>query len=143
MTDIEKFQRMKKALEFRAQGLSYDGIADECGFANAKAAKDAVWKCMEETLRDTADQTRKMEGRRLDSLMMPFWKKATADADKAAALVCLRIMERRAKLFGLDAPQKMEHAGADGGPIQFADMTEDQKRERAQSILDRLGLGRN
>lgn len=33
----------------------------------------------------------------------------------------LKCIERRCKLLGLDAPEKREHAGKDGGPIQIED----------------------
>ncbi|WP_426576692.1 terminase small subunit [Xenorhabdus stockiae] len=42
-------------------------------------------------------------------------------------------------LMGWDAPKKTEITGKDGGPIQYADLTEDELKER----LRELGHGRN
>ena len=42
---------------------------------------------------------------------------------------CLNIMERRAKLLGLDAPAKQELTGKDGGPLRIVtaeDLTDDE-----------------
>jgi hypothetical protein len=45
---------------------------------------------------------------------------ADADEDARAAEVMAKLEERRAKLIGLDAPEKRELTGAEGGPIAVA-----------------------
>jgi hypothetical protein len=52
----------------------------------------------------------------------------------------LRIMERRAKLWGLDTPVRNEHTGKDGGPIAFkgALATYELGADEAGTIFDEL-----
>jgi len=52
---------------------------------------------------------RQTEGARLDRMQRAVWPAAISGDIKAGAQV-LRIMERRARLFGLDAPTKVEVA---------------------------------
>ena len=48
--------------------------------------------------------------------------------DEATVTAMLRVMERRAKLLGLDAPQEL--VGAGGGPIQVSNV------DAGQALLD-------
>ena len=57
-----------------------------------------------------------IEEERLDALLLQWW--GAAQHDLHAFDRVLRLLERRAKLLGLDAAQKLEHSGKDGGPIQ-------------------------
>ena len=43
---------------------------------------------------------------------------AVRNGDTQAVTALLRILERRARMLGLDAPQRLEHTGKDGGPIE-------------------------
>lgn len=48
-----------------------------------------------------------IECRRLDALIEALWSKAV-DGDEGAVATMLRVMERRARMLGLDAPTKHE-----------------------------------
>ena len=50
----------------------------------------------------------------------------------------LKAEDQIAKLMGLYAPAKTEVTGANGGPIQTEEKALDARRERVNSILDRL-----
>lgn len=60
----------------------------------------------------------------LDQLERSWLPRALDHTDtehaRGAALIVHRCMERRAKLLGLDSPQRIEHLGPDGGPIQVS-----------------------
>ena len=63
-----------------------------------------------------AEKLRDLELQRCDKMTLALWPKLRAGDEKAArALVA--VMDRRAKLLGLDVPQKHELTGADGGPL--------------------------
>ncbi|MFF2402691.1 hypothetical protein [Streptomyces goshikiensis] len=77
-------------------------------------------------LNDDVDEMRALEADRLDRLFFVAYKKAVRDQDLAAIDRTLRIMERRARLLGLDMPTKTELAGPEGGPVYVASTTADE-----------------
>jgi hypothetical protein len=62
-------------------------------------------KCREEAV-----HVRDLELQRLDALYLVAYAEVE-DGNIPAIDRCLRIMERRAKLLGLDAAEKVEHSG--------------------------------
>ncbi|WP_328403905.1 hypothetical protein OHS70_33995 [Streptomyces sp. NBC_00390] len=72
------------------------------------------------------DELRQLEADRLDRLFFVAYKKAVRDQDLTAIDRTLRIMERRARLLGLDMPAKTEVSGPDGGPVQVENSTADE-----------------
>jgi len=80
---------------------AYYDVQDELGRLDAVSTQKA------ERLRD-------LEARRLDGLTVALTP-AIRTGDPRAIGVAVRVMERRAKLFGLDAPQQI--GGPAGAPI--------------------------
>jgi hypothetical protein len=58
-------------------------------------------------LSETIEESRRLEEERLDALQRAFWNQATERADKDAAGIVLKVMERRAKLKGHDAATRV------------------------------------
>lgn len=96
------------AIELRRKGLTYQAIADEIGYANAKGAQKAVQRGMQRALQEPADELREIEAARLDWAMSRIWGQVESGDLKAIGTM-LRIMERRAKLLGLDAPTVVQN----------------------------------
>lgn len=95
----------ERALELRREGYSYREIAKAMGGTPSLAHK-RVSKAMERQLvrvADLAEQVKALELDRLDAMFRGVWKQAS-DGGLLAIDRALRIMERRAKLLGLDAP---------------------------------------
>lgn len=111
---IEAKERALKALELRKKGVRYEQIAQQLGYANRGNAHKAVMKeldllakeCLEE-----ASKVRDLELHRLDELYLIAYRAISDGNDLAGIDRCLRIMERRAKLLGLDAAQKVDVNG--------------------------------
>lgn len=122
-------QRDAAAAELRADGKTYQQIADELHFSHRDLARRAVERALAATVREPAAELRQLELIRLDSLWMQAMGVLTRDhltvsngrvvelngepvKDDAPILNAidrlLKIMERRAKLTGLDAPAKVE-----------------------------------
>lgn len=99
-------ERMKQALELRKAGATYDQIAQRLGYAASGAAYTAVATAIKDITRAPAEELRTLELERLDALMLAVWNKAKAGDYKAVDTV-LRIMDRRAKYLGLDAPVRV------------------------------------
>jgi len=102
---LEAVEKQQRALEMRKRGTSFQAIADELGYSNKSGAYKAVMSAIEKMLREPAEEVRTLELERLDELLSGLWEKAVK-GDAAALDRVLRIMERRAKYLGLDAPKE-------------------------------------
>ena len=101
--------RRLQALDLRLAGASYRQIAQQLGVDVALAYRD-VAKMIAEYASEPAGQVRKAEVARLDKLMLAHWSEAIKGDYKATQMV-LQIMDRRARLLGLDAPQRIDITG--------------------------------
>jgi hypothetical protein len=100
-------------LRLRLAGYSHRDIAAQLGVAPSSAYK-RVRHALDElnkTNLESAEQLRALELLRLDELLSSLWDTAIAGDLRAVDRV-LKVMERRAKLLGLDAPVKVETDGA-------------------------------
>lgn len=95
--------RRREALAMRQRGKSFQEIADELGYSSRGAASSDISKMIKELPQENAHNLRKIEVERMDQLLDAMWDKAMK-GDGWAVDRCLKIMERRAKLLGLDAP---------------------------------------
>lgn len=134
---IETAERRAVVLSLRKSGATFREIAavvlKQFGSARLPAGWDeryAYKDCMRELERlnaetaASASEMRRLELERLDAMTLALWKQATSGNQGAIDRV-LRLMERRAKLLGLDAPTKQEVTGPDGDSltirIEYAD----------------------
>lgn len=104
---IQAHDRQIEALKLRTEGKSFPEIAQALGFSGPSGAFQAVETALRATLREPAAELRTLEVERLDELLKGLWATATA-GDTTAVDRVLKIMERRAKLLGLDAPSKID-----------------------------------
>ena len=118
--------RKLRALDLRRAGLSYRQIGEELNVSYNTAHRDVrqALEALLEVEHDKADEVRRIELQRLDELWRGLWPDAT-DGDPAAVRAALSLMERRAKVLGLDAPAKTEHSG-NVSFIELASMLDDQ-----------------
>jgi hypothetical protein len=127
--------RRIQLLKLRRQGVRYDDerILD-LGYASASSARRDLNRALEEHRDEEAAEAsiyRQQENERLDALLEAAWPRATQphpvfskdgqivgeEIDMRAVDTVLRLMDRRAKLNGLDMPVKAELSGPDGGAI--------------------------
>lgn len=101
-------ERQVQALELRKSGMTYDAIAQRLGYANHAGARKAVESALRKTIQEPADELRQMECERLDAMLASIWHFVLAGS-AAHIDTALRIMQRRAKLIGLDAPAEINH----------------------------------
>lgn len=99
-------ERQKKALALRLAGLSYPEIAATNGTATSTAYAD-IQAAIRDIPRAEADQLRQEESMKLDRLQRSHWEKAIKGNLGASEFV-LKVINRRIRLFGLDAPQQVE-----------------------------------
>ena len=112
-------ERQLQALDLRKAGFTYRAIGDRLGVDYTTAYKDvqSELKRLSALALDSAGELRQMELERLDMLTKGLESMAAVGKPDAVSAY-LRVMERRAKLLGLDAPVRQEVTGADGGAIK-------------------------
>ncbi|MGA7121197.1 MAG: hypothetical protein WBY94_13920 [Polyangiaceae bacterium] len=109
-------EQRRSALELRKRGLTYPQNAKAMGLALSNAPK-AVQQAIADIPKELAEDVRLLELERLDRMLAGMWPKAVAGDPKAVA-AAVKIMDRRAKYLGIDAPVRTELTGKDGGPIE-------------------------
>jgi transcriptional regulator with XRE-family HTH domain len=93
-----------EALKLRSEGLTYREVAERLGI-NTSTAYRRVENALRAIPADGVDEMRQLEGERLDKLHAALWDRAL-EGDLQAIDRLLTISNRRAKLFGLDAPTR-------------------------------------
>lgn len=120
---IEAKARAAIALQKRMEGKTFQVIADdpECPYNSAQAAFEAVKRALDAVIREPAEALVRLELDRIDKLWEIHYLNAQA-GDVMATAACMRLMERRSRYLGLDAPvkTKAELTGADGTPLMPA-----------------------
>lgn len=106
---IDIAERRAKALDYRKAGLSYRAIGIKLDISHEQARQDieAELKALAAARQDSAEELRQLELERCDMLFKGLEPMA-AIGNPGAVNSFLRVMERRAKLLGLDAPVKAD-----------------------------------
>lgn len=101
--------RSMKALDMRLTGKSYQEIGDELGVSYVTAYNDCkkLLARYEDQLKPNVEHVRRMERNRLDKMLSSIWPRVEAGDDNAIDKA-LKIMERRAKIQGLDMPARVQ-----------------------------------
>jgi len=103
---IKSRERQALALELRKSGATYQQIADQLGYRSPQSAHKSVTSALKKLVEEPSEELRKVELERLDGMFLEMYRQAKQGI-LGAVDRCLRIMERRAKLLGLDAPQQL------------------------------------
>jgi hypothetical protein len=133
--------RRTALLKLRREGVRYDDERIEAlGYNSPDAARKDLSRALQAHRDEEAAEVsvyRQQENERLDALLEAAWPRATQpspvfdkernvvgeEIDMRAVDTVLRLMDRRAKLNGLDMPTKAEVTGAGGGPLQMSQAT--------------------
>ena len=105
-------ERSRRAIALKLAGASYRSIADTLGYYDQSAARQAVMRGMKAGLQEDAGELRKLHYGRLEHLLALVWPDVNAK-DLPSMRMALDVMDRMAKLYGLDAPER--HAFETGG----------------------------
>jgi len=121
--------RRAKALELRVSGASYEAIADALGTTKYTTYLDVQKSIagLDKIAKEHAERLRDIELARCDALIKAAWP-AAQDGDDKSINAIVRIMDRRAKLLGLDAPEKHQIDGT----LDIADARESLARKLAR-----------
>jgi DNA-binding transcriptional MerR regulator len=114
-------ERDAKALQLRIEGYSLEQIKDALDYGSISEVSTIISKRLRERLTPPTEELRELERSRADHTeslahryMQKFDDEGRLSAADAAALIRIAStsQERRAKLLGLDAPQKIEQSGS-------------------------------
>ena len=110
---IRTTEKTLKALELRKRGMNYTQIGKTLGCARSTACRYVLSELenLADKCREEAVHVRDLELQRLDDLYLIAYRAIIGGNGLAGIDRCLRIMERRSKLLGLDAAEKVEHSG--------------------------------
>lgn len=96
-----------KVLDLRRAGFTFQRIAEEVGYATPSGAQRALERIMARNIPMAPEEFRWQELDRLDRMQVALWPRAMKGDDRAIGTI-VRLMERRAKLVGIDAPTKIQ-----------------------------------
>jgi hypothetical protein len=101
------------ALALRLSGAGYDDVANALGLPSAKIARQHAEDALAARAwddREGREKLRAENGARLERLLRSVWSKATDDSHPEhlpAVRVARELIDRYARLYGLDAPQEV------------------------------------
>ncbi|MGV2855404.1 hypothetical protein ACNPON_17640 [Glutamicibacter sp. AGC13] len=119
-SDVKAHARRIKALQLRAARLTYQQIADRLYNGDRGNCWRDIQKAISAQEAEAVNEVRAQEVLLLDELARPQIKKALETGDDKAVMAVLRIMERRAKYLGLDAPTQVEQTGTGGFAVMVS-----------------------
>lgn len=128
-------ERAARAFALRKAGLSYRDIGAELGVSHVIVYRDvqASIKQFLDEAREHHTQIMAIEAARLDDLQRVMWEQA-AMGDRRAIETVLKIMERRAKLLGLDTPVATKQVSVTLTPDELATMSDDELRRMLEQF---------
>lgn len=100
-------ERRKKAFDLRKGGANYQQIGDALGMSRQGARKtvEAAIDKLNKEVSDAALHYRTLQLERLERMHFGLWARAINGDDTAVDRI-IKIMDRQAKLLGLDSPTK-------------------------------------
>ena len=106
--DPELFEKERQVVQYRQGGATFDAIARKLGYADESGARAAFKRAMERMRDDALNaEMRELHRQRLEVALTAIWPDVVK-GDLEAIKVMLKILERDAKLYGIDAPVKTE-----------------------------------
>lgn len=129
-------ERRGKAVAMRLAGLDYETIANRLGYASRGAACQDITRALEANVAEqnrNADVLRQEELQRLNRLQAGVWQ-AAVSGDTKAVDTALRIIDRRCKLLGLDAPVRHEVVTLDAIDAEIRRLTAELGVDQAGEI---------
>jgi hypothetical protein len=106
--DPALFEKERQVVKYRQAGATFDQIAQKLGYSNESGARSAFRRAMERMRDDAINaEMRELHRQRLEIALTSIWPQVI-QGDFEAIKLMLKILERDAKLFGIDAPVKTE-----------------------------------
>ncbi len=128
--------RRAKAVKMRIAGYSPEDIAAELEYVSPAAASADIYEALAKQL-TTPDHSievlREIECRRMDQMILAL-QPGIERGNPRSVEVAIRILERRAKMMGLDSATKVQILTVDDIDMQIAKLTEEMANRAAQDL---------
>ena len=111
--DLKAIQRRWR--EDTARDLDTDKSRE---LAKIDELERTYWQAWEDSLEQVTTETSSLVNSAKDSRNRATIRREDKQGNPAYLRGVMECIDRRCKLLGLDSPQKLEHSGKDGGPIQ-------------------------
>lgn len=130
-------ERRVKALELRKLGWSYRRIGKALNVAGKTAFKDVKDSLVElrKEQDDLSEDVLVLELSRLDEILVPTLRQAISGKLEAVDRV-LRIMDRRSRFLGIDAPSKIAPTDPTGKVPYDGQLTDEERTNRIMALLE-------
>lgn len=139
---LSQADRRSKVLTYRMSGATTREIAGKLGVSHVTIVNDlkVLMTEVNEQIAEGREQLHALENTRLDKLQSAVWMTALTGHPDSVRTV-LSVMERRAKLNGLDKPIKVDLAAELEGQIEnaLAKLSEALDEETFKRVLEVLG----
>ena len=135
----QKQERVARAFELRKAGKTYRQIAEMLDYSHEQVRKDisTILQSIAAETKASAVDLLSIELARLDDLQFGIWADARR-GDKRAIDSVLRIMERRARLLGLDITRNFNVTIT---PDEIVKMNDEELHELVSSISKNTSAG--
>jgi len=127
---ITATERQRQALLLRKGGASFPQIAEKLGYRSPSGAHKAVMAALKKMIQQPAAEVKEMELARLDDALMAIYPDVRR-GHLGAVDRLLRILDRRSKYLGLDAPVRVKDETP--GDWRLAILKKVEKMEREES----------
>ncbi len=145
LSPSQREERLTRLLNLRRGGATFRQIQEALGYGSLGHVHRDFELIMKRTVRELPDHVRLLELDRLDTLVRVYMPMLTSPDTTPEQKIragdgLLRVMDRRAKMLGLDAPQKFdittylrEFAAREGLP-------EEMVLQEVEGIVQRMGF---
>lgn len=145
--EIPDAPRAVMAFELRKAGATYELIAEKLGYASPNSARNAILNRIQRYYKANEEEVSEIVGlelARLDQLQLICWQEAK-DHNLSAVDRILKIMERRAKLLGLDQEPSQEASTVNQTAVFIGGSEQDylESINQAQKMLAGKGVSDN
>lgn len=100
-------QREQEVIRLRRQGMQWDDIAKAVGYSAPSTAYEVYQRALKRIVKEDVEAIRELENTRLDTALSAIWPQVLA-GDLPAVQTLIKVMDRRAKLNGLDMPTRIQ-----------------------------------
>lgn len=104
--DAASAELSRRCLELRLAGGTLEAIGETVGLHKSNVSR-RIKAALADIPKEEADELRAIENERLNVMQTAIWRKVR-QGEYGAVDRALRISERRSKLNGLDAPQRVD-----------------------------------